>query len=86
VIISLSPAFVDGRPDHEASEIIGREMNEHERLAFGYRQKAVELRAMLLDFKDPESLERLGNLAAAYERLANVEDKLASEDKAAGKP
>lgn len=64
--------------------IIGRAMNEHERLAFGYRQKAVELRAMGLDFKDPVTHKTIEELAAGYDRLAAVQEQLARVDEAAG--
>lgn len=61
-------------------------MNEHQRLAFGYRQKAVELRAMAADFRDPTSLKRIENLADSYDRLAASEEKLAKEDEVSEKP
>lgn len=60
-------------------------MNEHQRIAFGYRQKAVELRAMILDFKNPVTHATIEKVAAAYDRLADIQERLAREDEAAGK-
>lgn len=59
-------------------------MNEHRRISFGYRQKAVELRAMITDFKDPVTHATIEKIAVAYDRLADVQEKLATEEGAAG--
>ena len=60
-------------------------MNEHLRLAFGYRQKAVELRAMSTDFKDTWTHRTMEKLAASYDSLAIDEENLAKEDESAGR-
>lgn len=61
-------------------------MNEHDKRAFDYRQKAVELRAMIPDMKDRHSRDTLEKIAAGYDQLANVQDSLARADKAHEKP
>jgi hypothetical protein len=59
--------------------MIGREMNEHQKRAVRYRNRAEELRAIIPDMKDPISRETLVKIAADYDRLAETQEKLALE-------
>jgi len=52
-------------------------MNEHAERAFIYRQRAEELRTIAEDTIASTPREILLKLAADYERLASIQDKLA---------
>jgi hypothetical protein len=52
-------------------------MNEHAERAFIYRQQAEELRTIAEDTVAATPREILLKLAADYERLASIQDKLA---------
>lgn len=58
-------------------------MSEHEKRAFGYRQKADELRAMLPDMTDPPARQMLEKIVDGYDQMARTQDSLA---KAGGPP
>jgi hypothetical protein len=63
----------------------GRAMDEHQRIAFGDRQKAVELRAMVVDFENATTQATIETIATADDKLADVQEQLASDDEAAGR-
>lgn len=49
-----------------------------------YRDKAEELRTMIPNTRDQKAREILENMAASYELLPSVQERLAQVDKAAG--
>lgn len=59
----------------------GRVMNEHEERAFGFLQKAEELRAMITDFRDPYTRATIEAIAVGYDKLAKTEQTLARIDR-----
>jgi hypothetical protein len=52
-------------------------MDENQERAFQYRQRAEELRAIIPDMKDPVCRETLVKVAADYDRLAEVQERIA---------
>jgi hypothetical protein len=59
-------------------------MDRHAEQAFKYRQKAEQLRAMILDMSDQQTRETLEKIAVGYEQLAKVQETLAAADRAIG--
>ena len=59
-------------------------MDRHAEQAFKYRQKAEQLRAMILDMTDQRTRETLEKIAVGYEQLAKVQETLAAADRAIG--
>ena len=59
-------------------------MDGHKDRAFTYRQKAEELRAVAPGMKDPENRKMLLKIADDYDRLARIQDHMASDER--GKP
>ena len=59
----------------------GHEDRGHEDRAREYREKAEELRAMLEDIKDDFARGTLERVAAGYDELAQIQEKLAEADK-----
>jgi hypothetical protein len=53
-------------------------MEGHAERAFVYRQRAEELRVIAADIKDEANHRILLRIAADYERLAVIQDQLAS--------
>jgi hypothetical protein len=53
-------------------------MNEHAEKAFVYRQRAEELRAMIPDMKDRTYAKILEKIATDYDRLADIQEQLAT--------
>jgi hypothetical protein len=60
-------------------------MNGHNEKALEYRLKAEELRSMIPDMKDRSSREILEKIAADYDHLAIVQERLANSEKIGGK-
>lgn len=60
-------------------------MSEHDKRAFGYRQKAEELRALLPDMTDPAARQMLEKIADGYDQMARTHDSLAKADTPAEK-
>jgi hypothetical protein len=52
-------------------------MDEHTQKAFAYRQRAEELRVTIPDMKDAQARAVLLRIAADYETLAIIQDRLA---------
>ena len=53
-------------------------MDGHAEKAFVYRQRAEELRVIAADMKDEANRQILLRIAADYDRLATIQDQLAS--------
>lgn len=60
-------------------------MDEHDKKALEYRLKAEELRSMIPDMKDPNTCEVLEKIAAGYDHLALVQERLGNAEKIGGK-
>ncbi len=51
-------------------------MDGHYEKAIEYRQKAEELRSLLIDMKDQNTRDMLEQIAAGYDRLAAIQENL----------
>ena len=54
-------------------------MDGHEERAYMYRQKAEELRVVAIGMKDPENRKMMLKMADDYDRLARIQDHMASD-------
>jgi len=54
-------------------------MDGHKDRAFTYRQKAEELRVVAIGMKDPENRKMMLKMADDYDRLARIQDHMASD-------
>jgi len=55
-------------------------MNEHELRALSYLEKAAGFRAMVSDFKDEFTRGALEKIAAGYEHLAKIQQRIAKAE------
>jgi len=52
-------------------------MDDHAKMVFIYRQRAEELRVMIPDMKDRMYAKILEKIAADYDRLAEIQERIA---------